>query len=63
MRAIIPLPISEGLRDAIDHQQTLDNYWGKLWELQHHNKVKQTFTPNNPLILLFIDWSNRFQGH
>ena len=25
-RAIIPYPISEGLRDAIDHQQTLDNY-------------------------------------
>jgi site-specific DNA-cytosine methylase len=25
-RAIIPYPISEGLRDAIDHQQTLDKY-------------------------------------
>ena len=25
-RALIPYPISEGLRDAIDHQQTLDQY-------------------------------------
>jgi len=26
MRAIIPLPISEGLLDAIEHQQTLFNF-------------------------------------
>lgn len=25
-RAIVPYPISEGLKDAIDHQQTLDKY-------------------------------------